>query len=364
MAGTTNLQQWNPTAVNQESDAQYTADSQRSGGATDPSVFLSPLANKLFYQMSTYLTALFQAFAAKGFTTSDSNLNTLTATCANFLTSADVKPLQVLVPFSPAPQFDCSLASSFRINLAGNVTSSTLINPPPAGGIVTFYIVSTNPGNFSFAWPSQVNGAFDVLTQSSGNLYTQQFISDGANLFPVETFLSTLLALLDSFEAAQAAENAALNGGINNAQNSANAAQGAANNAQNSANAAQGTANTAQGSANTALAQIAALQLSDNMQDVTGARGFGATYTNTSGGVMYVTGYGTTVGSDVGSVACFVNGDVVFANTVGATVDGGACGFSFVVYNGGSYQIQANTLTGGRNGVNGLGKWIESVVTI
>jgi hypothetical protein len=86
---TTNLKQWNPTAVNQENDAQYDADSQRAGGATNPSIFDARLANKAFFQWSTFLTALFQAFANKGFTTSDSNLNTLTATCAAFMTTAD-----------------------------------------------------------------------------------------------------------------------------------------------------------------------------------------------------------------------------------------------------------------------------------
>lgn len=206
MAGTTNMLPWNPTAANQETDAQYLADSQRAGGATDPSVFESILANKAFFQWSTYLTALFQAFAAKGFTTSDSNLSTLTAQCANFLTTADVKPTQVRVTYSPTPVFDGSAASSIRMDITGNVTSSTLVNIPPPGTILTFYIVSSSPGNFSFAWPSSVHNPRNVQSQSDGNLFTQQFISDGGNFYAVETFLSVLNTL------------------VNNAQNSANTA--------------------------------------------------------------------------------------------------------------------------------------------
>jgi len=206
MAGTTNALQWNPTAANQETDAQYAADSQRAGGATNPSVFEAELANKLFYQTTTYVTALFQAFAAKGFTTSDSNLSTLTAQCANFLTTADTKPLQTNVAFSSTPVFNGSAAQSIRFVLSGNVTSSTLINVPPAGTLLTFFIVSTSPGNFSFAWPSNVIDARNVKTQSDGDLFTQQFISDGSNFYAAETFLAVSNAL------------------INNAQNSANTA--------------------------------------------------------------------------------------------------------------------------------------------
>jgi hypothetical protein len=183
-------------------------------------VFEAALANKAFFQWSTYLTALFQAFANKGFTTSDSNLSTLTAQCANFLTTADTKPAQVNVGFSPAPVFNGGAAQSIRFTLSGNVASSTIVNIPPAGTILTFFIVSTNPGAFSFAWPSNVLNARDVRTASDGNLFTQQFISDGGNFYAVETFLAVANTLID---------------------------------------AAQSAANTAQSTANNALAQIAAL---------------------------------------------------------------------------------------------------------
>lgn len=369
---TTNLLQWNPTAVNQENDTQYNADSQRAGGATNPSVFQAELGNKAFYQWSTYLTALFQAFANKGFTTSDSNINTLTATCANFLTTADVKPVQLHIPFSTTPVFDGALANGFRIDLSANVTSSNFINVPPSGTLITFYIVSASPGNFSFAWPSQVSSPRNVQTESQGNLFTEQFISDGFNMYPLSNFMNILAGQVATAQntANTAITNAAAaQGTANSAQSTANtavsnaaAAQSTANTAVSNAATAQSTANSALSNANVALAEIAALAVHSTRNDVTGARSYGTTYTNTSGGVMYVTGYGTTVGSTVGSVQCVVNGGGDFANTVGATVDGGACGWSFVVPAGSTYGILANTLTGNRNGVNGIGKWIETVV--
>src|SRR6202041_385221 len=110
---TTNMQVWNPTAANQENDAAYTADPVRAGGAVDPEIFLALLANKVFYQSSTYLTALFTAFANKGFTTSDSNLSTLTAQCANFLTTADLPTLLVSVAYSTTPTFNAAASDGF-----------------------------------------------------------------------------------------------------------------------------------------------------------------------------------------------------------------------------------------------------------
>ncbi len=388
MAGTTNLLQWNPTASNQETDAQYLADSQRSGGATNPSVFEAELANKAFFQWSTYLTALFQAFANKGYTTSDSNLSSLTAQCANFLTSADVKPVMTTVAYSPTPTFNCALANGFRFELGGNVTASTLINVPPQGVVITFFIVSQSPGNYFFVWPGQMFGTRSVQFDSSDNLLCQQFVSDGSSLYPAETFLNVLATRVTAAQstassaastASTALSNAAnaqgtANTAVSNAaaaQSTANtavsnaaAAQSTANTAVSNAAAAQGTASTALTNANTALSEIAALHVVASRSDVTAGRAFGVTYTNSTGYVLFVTGYGTTIGGTVGSVQCFVSGDADFSNTVGATVDGGACGFSFVVPAGATYSVAANTLTGARSGVTGLGKWIETAVAI
>jgi hypothetical protein len=90
MSGSTNLQQWNPTGANQESDSAYTVDAQRTGGAANPSIFTSATANKLFYQLSTFLAAFGQALSAKGYTISDANLSTLAGVLANVVTEVDL----------------------------------------------------------------------------------------------------------------------------------------------------------------------------------------------------------------------------------------------------------------------------------
>jgi len=73
----TNFLQWNPTEANQETDAEYTADTLRAGGATVDALFPSPLANKLFFQASTMAAAIAQFMVAQGISASDSNLATL-----------------------------------------------------------------------------------------------------------------------------------------------------------------------------------------------------------------------------------------------------------------------------------------------
>ena len=152
----TNMQQWNPTATNQESDAAYTADSQRAGGATNPSIFASILANKAFFQFSTYLTALFTAFANKGFATSDASLATLTAQCANFLTTADVHAGLQYVPFSPTLAFACASYDGFQVTLTGNLTFS--LSSPSIGQKITLAFTQDATGGRTVTWPGNVVG--------------------------------------------------------------------------------------------------------------------------------------------------------------------------------------------------------------
>jgi hypothetical protein len=159
MAGTTNLIPWNPTGANQETDAQYLADSQRAGGAVDPEFFDATLANKAFYQWSTYLTALFQAFAAKGFTTSDSNLNTLASVCANFLTTADMEPAVLNVAYTASVTLDASLADGFYIqSMTGNLSITAITGMTP-GQIVAMYYQQDGVGGRTVTFPAVFVGA-------------------------------------------------------------------------------------------------------------------------------------------------------------------------------------------------------------
>lgn len=189
---TTNFVQHNPTAANQEPDSSFDSNSLTTGGIGVDAIMPSDWMNKRWYQDSTFIAAFCQMLATKGYTTSDANITTLAATLANVVTNADLKPAQITVPYSATPTFDASKANGFRIDLGGNVNSSSLINGAP-GQIVTFFIVSGSPGNFSFAWPGNVNNAGNVQTQSIGNLFTQSFITDGGNWFALENWLQTAL---------------------------------------------------------------------------------------------------------------------------------------------------------------------------
>lgn len=97
MAGSSNFQQWNPNANNQESDTAYTNDAIRQDGAT-AGVFPSVLANKLFFQLSTMSAALGQMLANKGFTVRDgaanvdgNNFAALVAVLANIAVGTDIQ---------------------------------------------------------------------------------------------------------------------------------------------------------------------------------------------------------------------------------------------------------------------------------
>jgi hypothetical protein len=170
------MQQWNPNQNNQENDAQYTADSMRTNGASNPSVFDSSLANKLFYQCSTYLSALFSAFASKGYDSSDSDFATLTAQCANFLTKADLLGGLQVVAYAASVAFDASKNNGFKVVLGGSISFTvtgqtvgqriTLIFTMPAGG----------GAGWTITYPANVIGGVPVTDANANNV--QEFIVD------------------------------------------------------------------------------------------------------------------------------------------------------------------------------------------
>jgi hypothetical protein len=90
MSGSHNFQQWNSGAINQDTDAQYTVDAQRVSGAANPSIFPSLTANKLYFQITTFVTAFAQSLANKGYVLSDVNLANLEAVLANVVTVSDL----------------------------------------------------------------------------------------------------------------------------------------------------------------------------------------------------------------------------------------------------------------------------------
>lgn len=154
----TDFIQFNPAAINQESDAQYLADSQRAGGYGVNNIVPSPLLNKFSYQTSTFCAAFCQMLAAKGYSTSDADVNVLAAVLANVITDADLEPNVMVVGYSPTPAFNAADANGFQMTLAGNITASSIAGVSP-GQLIAFYFAQDATGGRTVSWPSGFVGA-------------------------------------------------------------------------------------------------------------------------------------------------------------------------------------------------------------
>ena len=95
---------------------------------------------------------------------------------------------------------------------------------------------------------------------------------------------------------------------------------------------------------------------SGTLNNLTGSRGFGVTYTNSGSTAMYVSGYGTTPsGGSTSQVNCTVNGITVYSAQYNATVTNGSDAFTCMVPPGGTYSVSTSGTT-----VN-LAVWTEYV---
>lgn len=81
----TNFVQWNPSATNQQNDTAY-ATSASAGAATN-SIFASTVANKLFYQVTTFVTAFATTLSNLGFTVTDASLANLESVLSQIVIS-------------------------------------------------------------------------------------------------------------------------------------------------------------------------------------------------------------------------------------------------------------------------------------
>lgn len=119
----TNFLQFNNPANNQETDAQFAVDPQVLNGAATGAVFPSELANKLFYQWSTFITAYCESLVAKGYSPEDgatspgTAIANLQAVLANILTQADFTTF----PFTPH-----RTTLSSNVSLSANVQATIL----------------------------------------------------------------------------------------------------------------------------------------------------------------------------------------------------------------------------------------------
>ena len=157
--------QWNPNETNQETDAQYLADSQRTSGAVNDTPLPAPLGNKAFYQLSTFCAAFDQMMANKpgAYTLDDSNVNALASVLSNILTESDTEPNIVSIPYSPTPAFNAAESNGFQMTLTGNITSSTIGGVLP-GQLVAFYFAQDSVGGRTVSWPTSFVGAIQPDT--------------------------------------------------------------------------------------------------------------------------------------------------------------------------------------------------------
>jgi hypothetical protein len=157
MSGSSNFLQWNPTASNQENDSAYLADTTRTGGAVNDQYFVSPLGNKLFYQLSTAIAALMGMLAAKGYTVSDASLSTLQSTLACLLTTNDIRGNLQQLSYSVTQNLNESLYLGWQIALAGNTTLTT--TGAVAGDRIALLFVQNATGGYTVTYPSTFYGA-------------------------------------------------------------------------------------------------------------------------------------------------------------------------------------------------------------
>ena len=277
MAGTTNTQQWNPTAANQETDTQYTADSQRAGGASNPSEFDARLANKLFYQVTTYVAALGQMLANKGITNSDVSLAALTTAMSNIITTADIRGNLQSVSYSPSLVFNAALYLGFQVTLSGG--TSVAITGQQAGDTITLVWVQDGTGGY-------------------GVTYSTDFASAGqpdpaANTISVQTFKVNAALKLE----AQGPPFS--NRGMGSAQiGTYSPTSGVFTTLALAAGAPAGQVLTGNGTSFTAQPSLTAM----TMTDVTGSRTLGGIYHNLTGYPLQVAVTGElNIGSGTGS---------------------------------------------------------------
>lgn len=84
------------------------------------------------------------------------------------------KPQPGLISGSPSQVFDCSKGSMFRMTLAVNISSSSVVNCVD-GQVLTFVLSQPAGTNYTFAWPSNmkcVNGTCPPATAINGKTDT------------------------------------------------------------------------------------------------------------------------------------------------------------------------------------------------
>lgn len=170
----TNFLQFNPSLINAESDSAYSADSLRTGGIPSAAIFPSTLANKLFYQSSTFVAAFCQMLVNKGLSPSDANVANLAALLANVRLASDFLTSIITIAYATSVTFPAGTSAQFDLALTGNVTASALTGQS-AGQLLGFIVSQDGVGGRSFVWPSALT-APGPICQIPNSTSIQYFI--------------------------------------------------------------------------------------------------------------------------------------------------------------------------------------------
>ncbi len=175
----TNILQFNPGQANQETDAAYSADSMRTGGAALDSVPASNLFNKFAYQVTTLAAALAQSLANKGYTIDDTSLSTLTSTLSALLTQADLNLGLQNIAYTASPAWNARANSTFEMaTLTGNVTAPTITGLVSGQRLIFIWHQSTAGGN-TILYPSNFYG-WSQISSVASSINVQEFIVSSA----------------------------------------------------------------------------------------------------------------------------------------------------------------------------------------
>jgi len=155
MPGSNNFKQFNPNGNNQEDDATYLADSFRVNGA-QAGVFNKEVFNKFAYQMSSFVAAMGEMLAAKGYAVSDADFNALKTVLANIMTNADIISNQAFSAYRSGSAF----------NLTGSGTVDEIIFNSEEYDLGSAYDVAT--GRFT----PQVPGKYFIIGSLNMDTWT------------------------------------------------------------------------------------------------------------------------------------------------------------------------------------------------